>query len=69
MFGIEEHLTVGICRVCFCSYAGFQTHTTPILMGAGERAELGTEKYLALSSILEGVVILKPNPDYVEVQE
>eukprot|EP00878_Enallax_costatus_P033876 GHUV01037452.1.p1 GENE.GHUV01037452.1~~GHUV01037452.1.p1 ORF type:complete len:251 (+),score=37.74 GHUV01037452.1:438-1190(+) len=48
---------------------GFQTHTTPVLMGAGERAELGTEKYIALSPILEGVVILKPNPDYVEIQE
>lgn len=38
-------------------------------MGAGERAELGTEKYIPLSPILEGVVILKPNPDYVEVVE
>lgn len=49
--------------------AGFQTHTTPVLMNAGERAELGTEKYLPLSPILEGIVILKPNPDYVEVTE
>ncbi len=51
-----------------CS-AGFQTHTTPVLMNAGERAELGTEKYLPLSPILENIVILKPNPDYVEVTE
>jgi 26S proteasome regulatory subunit N1 len=50
-------------------HAGFQTHTTPVLMNAGERAELGTEKYLPLSPILEGIVILKPNPDYVEVTE
>jgi 26S proteasome regulatory subunit N1 len=49
--------------------AGFQTHTTPVLMSAGERAELGTEKYLPLTPILEGTVILKPNPDYVEVTE
>ncbi|KAG1670671.1 hypothetical protein FOA52_010946 [Chlamydomonas sp. UWO 241] len=45
---------------------GFQTHTTPVLMGMGERAELGTEKYIALSPVLEGQVILKLNPDYVE---
>jgi 26S proteasome regulatory subunit N1 len=38
-------------------------------MNAGERAELGTEKYLPLSPILENIVILKPNPDYVEVTE
>lgn len=46
--------------------AGFQTHTTPVLLNAGERAELGTEQYLALSSTLEGVVILKPNPAWIE---
>lgn len=39
--------------------AGFQTHTTPVLLGAGERAELGTEKYIALTPMLEGIVILK----------
>lgn len=48
---------------------GFQTHTTPVLLGAGERAELGTDKYLPLSPILEGLVILKKNPDYVEQGE
>ena len=45
---------------------GFQTHTTPVLLSAGERAELATTKYVALAPVLEGVVILKPNPDYVE---
>lgn len=49
--------------------AGFQTHTTPVLLAAGERAELGTDKYIPLSPVLEGVVILKKNPDYVEVAE
>lgn len=44
---------------------GFQTHTTPVLLSAGERAELATEQYLPLSPILEGVVILRKNPDYV----
>ncbi|KAK9829660.1 hypothetical protein WJX72_007157 [[Myrmecia] bisecta] len=48
---------------------GFQTHTTPVLLSVGERAELGTQKYIPLSSVLEGIVILKPNPDYVEVHE
>ena len=43
---------------------GFQTHTTPVLLGAAERAELGTEEVLSVSSILEGLVIVKDNPDY-----
>ena len=48
---------------------GFQTHTTPVLLANGERAELGTEKYIPLSNVLEGSVILKMNPDYVESAE
>ncbi|KAL6768177.1 RPN1 [Auxenochlorella protothecoides x Auxenochlorella symbiontica] len=48
---------------------GFQTHTTPVLLSAGERAELGTTKYLPLTSVLEGVVVLRPNPDWVEEAE
>lgn len=51
------------------SITGFQTHTTPVLLAAGERAELGTEKYIAVSSVMEGVVILKPNPEWVEMHE
>jgi len=43
---------------------GFQTHTTPVLLGTKERAELGTEEVLSVSSVLEGIVILKDNPDY-----
>lgn len=43
---------------------GFQTHQTPVLLQAKERAELGTEEVLSLASVLEGVVILKDNPDY-----
>mmetsp|Transcript_11472 Transcript_11472/g.20271 ORF Transcript_11472/g.20271 Transcript_11472/m.20271 type:complete len:903 (-) Transcript_11472:384-3092(-) len=45
---------------------GFQTHNTPVLMSVGERAELGTDKYIPLSPILEGLVILKKNPDCME---
>lgn len=43
---------------------GFQTHTTPVLLGVTDRAELGTEEVLSISSILEGVVIVKDNPDF-----
>ncbi|THU56769.1 hypothetical protein C4D60_Mb11t20700 [Musa balbisiana] len=42
---------------------GFQTHSTPVLLAAGDRAELATDKYIPLSSVLEGFVILKENPD------
>ena len=42
---------------------GFQTHTTPVLLAYTERAELGTEEFIALSSVLEGLVILKKNPE------
>ena len=48
---------------------GFQTHSTPVLLATGERAELGTEKYIPVSTSLEGTVILKENPDYVDMQE
>lgn len=48
---------------------GFQTHTTPVLMNAGERAELATEQYVPLSPLLEGVVILRKNPDYMDMAE
>ncbi len=43
---------------------GFQTHTTPVLLACGERAELATDEYLPVTSIMEGFVILKKNPDY-----
>jgi len=42
---------------------GFQTYTTPVLIGHGERAELATDEYLSHTPILEGFVILKKNPD------
>eukprot|EP00587_Corethron_hystrix_P001010 CAMPEP_0113330944 /NCGR_PEP_ID=MMETSP0010_2-20120614/22105_1 /TAXON_ID=216773 ORGANISM="Corethron hystrix, Strain 308" /NCGR_SAMPLE_ID=MMETSP0010_2 /ASSEMBLY_ACC=CAM_ASM_000155 /LENGTH=951 /DNA_ID=CAMNT_0000193937 /DNA_START=122 /DNA_END=2977 /DNA_ORIENTATION=- /assembly_acc=CAM_ASM_000155 len=47
------------------SITGFQTHTTPVLLGAKDRAELGTEEFLTVGSILEGIVIMKDNPDFV----
>ncbi|OEL22202.1 26S proteasome non-ATPase regulatory subunit 2-like protein A [Dichanthelium oligosanthes] len=46
---------------------GFQTHySTPVLLAAGKRAELATEKYIPLTPVLEGFVILKKNPEYHE---
>jgi 26S proteasome regulatory subunit N1 len=42
---------------------GFQTHTTPVLLGVKDRAELASAEYLAYTSVLEGVVILRKNPD------
>lgn len=46
------------------SITGFQTHTTPVLLQAKERAELATEEVLSVATVLEGIVILKDNPDY-----
>ncbi|KAG7459101.1 26S proteasome non-ATPase regulatory subunit 2 [Solea senegalensis] len=43
---------------------GFQTHTTPVLLAHGERAELATEEYLPVTPILEGFVILQKNPNF-----
>jgi len=43
---------------------GFQTHTTPVLLSEGERAELATEEWIPLTSVLEGFVLVKKNADY-----
>lgn len=43
---------------------GWQTQSTPVLLAHGERAELEDEEYLSLSSTLEGLVILRKNPDW-----
>ncbi|KAJ2387891.1 proteasome regulatory particle base subunit [Coemansia sp. RSA 2559] len=43
---------------------GFQTHETPVLLAHSERAELATDKFIPLTNVLEGFVILKKNPDY-----
>jgi len=45
---------------------GFQTHNSPVLLGVGERMELATEKYVSMSPVNEGFVVIKDNPDYVE---
>jgi 26S proteasome regulatory subunit N1 len=38
---------------------GWQTQSTPVLLAHGERAELEDEKYLSLTNVLEGVIILR----------
>ncbi|CAF9903448.1 MAG: proteasome regulatory particle base subunit [Gomphillus americanus] len=43
---------------------GWQTQSTPVLLAYGERAELEDEQYIALGSSLEGLVILKKNPEW-----
>ncbi|KAK3202638.1 hypothetical protein GRF29_154g204339 [Pseudopithomyces chartarum] len=43
---------------------GWQTQSTPVLLSHGERAELEDEKYISLSNVLEGVVILRKNPEW-----
>ncbi|KAI9758231.1 MAG: proteasome regulatory particle base subunit [Lichina confinis] len=43
---------------------GWQTQSTPVLLAYGERAELEDEQYLSLSSTLEGLVILRKNPNW-----
>jgi len=48
------------------SITGFATHTTPVLVAYDQRAELASEQYIPLTSVLEGFVILRPNPDWKE---
>ncbi|KMP08777.1 26S proteasome regulatory subunit rpn-1 [Coccidioides immitis H538.4] len=43
---------------------GWQTQSTPVLLSYGERAELEDEEYISLSSSLEGLVILRKNPEW-----
>lgn len=50
------------------SITGFQTHSSPVLLGAGERAELASEEYIPLTSVLEGVVILRKNLEWEKEQ-
>lgn len=38
---------------------GWQTQSTPVLLGYGERAELEDEEWICLASVMEGVCILR----------
>ena len=49
---------------------GFQTHTSPVLVNQGERAELATEEYIPIQdTILENFVIVRRNPEHVEEEK
>ncbi|KNE57245.1 hypothetical protein AMAG_02978 [Allomyces macrogynus ATCC 38327] len=48
---------------------GFQTHNTPVLMAYGERAELATDEYVPLAPVIEGLVIVKKNPELMETDK
>jgi len=37
---------------------GFQTHTTPVLIGVGERAELASDEWACYAPVLEGLVLV-----------
>lgn len=50
------------------SLTGFQTFTSPVLLGNGEGAELASEEYIALTNIFEDVVLVKKNPNFKEGQ-
>lgn len=39
--------------------AGIHTHSTPVLLAVGERAELATDLYEQLSPVMEGIIILR----------
>ncbi|CZT45375.1 26S proteasome regulatory subunit RPN1 [Rhynchosporium secalis] len=43
---------------------GWQTQSTPVLLAYGERAELEDEQYIPLTNTLEGLVILRKNPEW-----
>merc|ERR1712244_7818 len=45
---------------------GFQTHETPILLQYNDRAQLATDTYVSIASVLEGFAILRLNPDSEE---
>jgi 26S proteasome regulatory subunit N1 len=44
---------------------GMAQHTSPVLLASGDRAELATDEYIPVTSMLEGVVIVKKNPAFM----
>jgi len=48
---------------------GFQTHSTPVLIGYTERCELATDEFKCLASVLEGFVIVEKNPEWMDEDE
>jgi len=48
---------------------GFQTHRSPVLVGAKERAELANQEYITLGSVLEGCMMVEKAPEELEEEE
>jgi len=48
---------------------GFQTHRSPVLVGAKERAELANQEYITLGSVLEGCMMVEKAPEKQEDAE
>lgn len=48
------------------SITGFQTHTTPVLLAAGERSEMATDQFISVAASMEGIVVIEDNPDWVD---
>ncbi|CCE63322.1 hypothetical protein TPHA_0E02300 [Tetrapisispora phaffii CBS 4417] len=48
---------------------GWITQSTPVLLNHGERAELENDEYISLTKNIEGVVILRKNPDFNEAEK
>lgn len=46
--------------------AGIHTHSTPVLLAVGERAELATDQYEQLSPVMEGIILLRKKPEAQE---
>jgi 26S proteasome regulatory subunit N1 len=42
------------------SITGFQTHASPVLLNQKDRAELATDEHAALTTVLEGFVVVRP---------
>jgi len=43
---------------------GWQTQSTPVLLSYGERAELEDDEYICLANVMEGICILRKNPEW-----
>jgi len=68
----EKHVTVRVGQAVNTvglagtrmGISGFQTHQTPVRIGTGERAELGTNEFFPYTTVLEDFVVLKKNEGY-----
>jgi 26S proteasome regulatory subunit N1 len=45
---------------------GSTVHSSPVLLSHGERCELATDQYMCVAASMEGLCVLKANPDWVD---